>query len=291
MIILVVGLYPESSGKTVMASSLVAALRRDGVEAFPFKPVGGTDVWASPWALRESRRLRVLATGDALALRRPVEGAPVELVNPLGFHILPLDPERVSWRVRDALGVQGLARRIALARATFCRGDNVYSVHLFNPDALRRAPRSLEREVMEVAGALVPLPLRAGDEAMENILAGHYVDEVDQCLERVRGMAEVVVVESNSSIAAPTRATARPDLVVAVSPGAAYLADGERFSKAVELVSLAGKPWSVDAGEALALAGHTGSISLPLLEDPVEGYGPDILAPIIERVKTILGER
>ncbi|MCE4602914.1 MAG: hypothetical protein F7B18_07015 [Desulfurococcales archaeon] len=291
MIILVVGLYPESSGKTVMASSLVSALLREGIEAFPFKPVGGTDVWISPWALRESRRLRVLATGDALALRRPVERAPVELVNPLGFHILPLDPERVSWRIRDILGVQGLARRIGLARATFCRGRNVHSVHLFNPDALRRAPKSLEKEVMEVAGSLMPIPLRAGDEAMENILAGQYVDEVDQCLFRVSGMSDVVVVESNSNIAAPTRATARPDLVVAVSPGTAYLVDGDRFSKAIELVALAGKPWSVDSGEALALAGYMDSINLPLLEDPMEGYGADLLNPIIDKVKRFLGGR
>jgi hypothetical protein len=37
--------------------------------------------------------------------------------------------------------------------------------------------------------------------------------------------------------------------------------------------------------EALELTGHLGRVDLPLLEDPDEGYPPDVISPLVEAVK------
>ncbi len=280
-----VGIYPESSGKTVMASSLVSALRREGFDTVPFKPVGGTDIWQNPLVLGESKKLRVLATGDAISLRRPLGDYPIELVNPQGMLITPIDPERYQWRVKDLLGVHGLSKRVVLARISFCR-DRVYTTHIYNTNASRRAPSRIEATILEVAGLLAPTPVRGSDDTIEAILLGEYAGEADACLQAVESRHDIVIIESNSSVAAPTHLSAKPDLVVAVSPGSAYIVEGERYSKAIDALALGGKPWSVEAWEAVALARAAESIQLPILDDPLEGYSPRDLSPVIDRVKT-----
>ncbi|MEB3773736.1 MAG: hypothetical protein GSR86_02255 [Desulfurococcales archaeon] len=287
MMILVIGLYPTASGKTLLASSLVSLLKREGFNVLPFKPVGGTDVWENPLVLKESRRHKVLVTGDALALRRPLGNIPIELVNPQGFIIVPLDPERFSWKVKDTLSLHGLASRIPLARVSFCRGDRIYSTHFYNASAAGRTTSTIEQEVLKTAAELFPRPLSASTETVENILEGLYVAEADECLRHISSMADIVVVESNSNVAAPTPATAAPEMVVAVSPGAAYIIRGDRFQKAVSIAALAGKPWSVESEEAVSLAGVEERILLPLLEDPMEGYTVNDLQPIIEYIKSL----
>jgi len=287
MLILVIGLYPAQSGKTVFSASLVSQLRREGFKTVPFKPVGGTDIWENPSVLVESRRMKVLVTGDALALRRPIGEYPIELINPLGFIITHIDPERISWKVRDSLSMQSLSSRTALARVSFCR-DRIYTTHMINMDAVRRSPSSIETELLETASALEPKPLRINDSVVDSILGGIYVNEVDECLRRVASDNEVTVIESNSNVAAPTIESSKPDIVVAISPGMGYVIDGRRFHKAITVSALAGKPWSVDSEEVIALTGVAYKIQLPLLDDPIEGYTYNDLKTIIELVKSAL---
>lgn len=289
MKVLVVGLIGEGSGKTILASSLVSVLKKEGIDAVGFKPVGGTEIWARPEVLYESRKRSTLVTGDALVLERASgRPYPIETYNPIGFHIVPLDPASFNWSVKSLFRVTaGLSSRVALGRVSVCLDGKTESLHFVNNDAISKSPARLSSTLMEVASSLVPRPIKVDKSFAERILEGEYVEAADRCLYSLEGRHEVVVIESNSDIASPTYASLSADLVLAVSPGVVAVVDGKRYYKAVSVSSVAGKPWSVTAEEAVALSGIMDYVELPLLQDPEEGYSYNDLYPLVDKIKEL----
>lgn len=276
MLVLVVGLGSES-GKTVVASSLVTALRSEGFRAEPFKPAGATDLWVKPWILGESSRRGILVTWDGLVLSR-AGSIGVDLVNPIAAHVGPLEP-RLS-------GQAALAARTAIVRVTRCRGGRRLHYHYVNPYYLSRAPRMIASRVEETARSLRPEPSAATPQVIESMLGDP--SAADECLAEVESASDVVVVESNSDVAVPTPSAMRAPIVVVAYQGGAAIVRGDRFFAAVKLRSSVSPPWSVTAREALELAGAHKAVDLPLLDDPLEGIPGEYLRPVIDEVKEAL---
>jgi predicted P-loop ATPase/GTPase len=284
--VLVVGLLGEGSGKTILASSLVSVLRKEGIDAVGFKPVGGTEVWLHPEVLEESKARGVLVTRDALLIERASgRPYPIEVYNPIGFHVMPLDPASFNWSLKSFVRISAsLFQRAAVGRVSTCVDGKVESLHFVNTEALSKSPARLSSAVMDVAQSLSPRPVKAGRELVARILEGEYVEAADRCLGSLEERHEVVVIESNSDIAAPTPASLEADVVLAVSPGVVAVVEGRRYNKAVYVGSVSGRPWSVSAEEAVELAGVTDYVELPLLQDPEEGYSYNDLYPLVEKI-------
>ncbi|MGC9112854.1 hypothetical protein [Acidilobus sp.] len=285
MKVLVAGLVPRNSGKTTLAASLTAQLIREGFTVAPSKPVGATDLWGSPDAVAYTRRLHVLATEDGYVLYKASgERLPVEIVNPVGALLVPTPRSKYPSRTAYEASLSQPYSRAALLRITSCVGGSS-SVHLVNSAALSRVTRPVEQEVQDIVSYLTPPPVQVNEQVVEGIFMGSANEAADSCIALEERSSDVVVIESNSDVAAPTPASAAPDLVVLVSPGEAYIVDGRRYRSAMEILVMDGKPWVSKASELFELTGYTGRVELPLLEDPREGYGPEVTDPIVEAVK------
>ncbi|MEM0497442.1 MAG: hypothetical protein QXR22_04520, partial [Acidilobaceae archaeon] len=97
--ILIVGYLESDSGKTVLASSLISALRRVGFNSVGFKPIGATDLWFKPWIVEESKKRRILVTYDSIILERASQSSlEAYIINPIGGLLASIDPSRLEWR-------------------------------------------------------------------------------------------------------------------------------------------------------------------------------------------------
>ena len=291
MRVLVSGLLHVGSGKTVLAASLVRALVREGFVAAASKPLGATDLMCHPDVIGKTREARVLLTWDGYVLHRASgERLPVEVVNPVGALLAPVLLSRHGgWSSYEATLSEPF-RRAVLVRATACVGES-RSVHFINSDALLRTNRYVGEAVEELALYLNPPPVKAGDEAVSGLFSGGGAATADTCLALAESSSDVLIVESNSNVAAPTLRSAYPDIAIVVGYGEAYLIEGERFSRALEALALSGRPWVASSSEVLQLTGSSERLELPLLEDPDEGYPQDMLQPIVERVKGLSTRR
>ena len=291
MRVLVAGLIHAGSGKTVFSASLVRALVKEGFVAAASKPLGATDLMCHPDIMARTREARVVVTWDGYVLHKASgERLPVEVVNPIGALLAPVLLSRHGgWSSYEATLSEPF-RRAILVRATSCVGES-RSVHLVNSDALLRTNRYVGEAVEELALYLNPPPVKAGDEAVSGLFSGGGAATADTCLNLAESSSDVLVIESNSNVAAPTLRSAYPDVAIIVGYGEAYLIDGERFSRALEALALSGRPWVASSSEVLQLTGSSERLELPLLEDPDEGYPQDILQPVVERVKGLSARR
>ncbi len=284
MQILVVGFQPLDSGKTRLARGIIKALKSEGYDTTGFKPVAATDIWLNPAALHETKQRRVLVTGDGMSLAEATGDVSPEAVNPLAVLLAPYDPSQTGWRITDPWPPGGPEARSVLLRLTACRDGRAHTVHAVNMQAVHRAPERVQAEILDAASQLVPPPRRVDRRTLEGVYRGAYSDWADSCLWHMRERFDAVVVESNSDVAAPTPGSMQADLVVAVYPGVAAIVDGDRYRKAVEVLAASGRIQAITAGEAIALAGVTGRIPLPLL-GPGEDYKPWDLEAIVEALK------
>ncbi len=285
MRVLVAGILHSDSGKTVLAASLTRTIIREGFVATASKPLGATDLMEHPEVLARTRQARVVVTWDGYVLHVASGGRlPIEVVNPVGALLAPtLLSRHGGWSSFEATLSQSY-RRAVLVRATACTGES-RSIHFVNSDALTRVNRYVSESVEDVASYLNPGPVKAGDEAVAGLFSGGGAATADTCLAMAESVSDVIVIESNSSVAAPTLRSAYPDIAIIVSYGEAYLVDGMRFSRALEALALAGKPWVASSVEVLQLTGSLERVELPLLDDPDEGYPSEVLQPIVEKVK------
>lgn len=278
VLILVAGLG-EEVGKTVFAASLVEALRREGLDAAPFKPVGASDPWLHPEILEETRRYAGLVTWDAHVLASTVGLNPL-LVNPVGGYIVWVDPFRGDSSVRGVLD-----SRIVLLRVTGCTGGSARSVHLLDEDSLSRAPASIRGLISEALEAINPSPLSVSREGIERILGEPAAEAADSCLKPLLSTAEAVVAESNSDVAVPTRSMAEPDLVVVVSRGVAAVYQGDRWRLALMVLAPI-RPWQLSTRDVVKLLEPMKVLDIPVTTTrgtiPLEAF-----EWLVEHVKTI----
>jgi len=280
-IILVVGLG-EGSGKTVLASSLAAALRREGVDAVLGKPISGVDLWRAPWILKEWERRRLVVGPDLLVHEQAMGGAePVEVAGPLVLAWAPRDPSRSGWRGPG--GSEPVAGRV-----TTCRGGRAESLHFVDVRGLERVPRGVAERVVEAAGRLVPLPVRADRSLSERVATGGFILEADACMRLAASRRELLVLESQADVAVPSPLGLEASLVVVAGYGVAGLVDGDRWRRAVEVAAGSGL-LAVAARDILRLTGVEESIHLPFTGHPLEGVPRGALDPLLARVLALLG--
>lgn len=281
ILVLVTGLG-EDSGKTILAASLTGALRGLGVGAVAFKPHAAGRVWGGP-SLEYSMENGFIVTGDAVLLDRASGGVlGLEATAPVSVLTSPWDPERHGWRPPHS-------DLVLAGRVSACRGGRVETLHFYNVEDLERAPPGVRDALVDLAGRLHPRPLRAGRELAERLLEGQFIPEAESCLAHALERAQVVVVESNSDVAAPTPSSLQAALVLVAAWTRVAVVPGDRWRRAVEV--LAGTlPHRLGAGEVLRLAGASQVYSLPLLRDPLEGYRPRDLEPILSLVQASLEE-
>ncbi len=285
--ILIVGYDEYQSGKTILAGSIVSILRSRGIDAVGVKPLAGVDAWEYPWILNEIRERRIVIGGDALKLFEASNGVEsLEAISPQTLIMAPRDPSKTLWRLSSPD-----AREAVLGRVSVCREGRVDTLHFINIDGLNKIPNGVASAILEVAGRLQPLPLRADRTLIDKVVSGGFIVEVETCMARIASRHEFIVYESNSDIAMPTPSAQGVDWVIAVSHGVAGVVEGDRWAKAVEVLAGAGGVRGLTTREVVALTGIRESFQLPFLHDPIEGYKERDLDPLLDYILTKRSER
>ena len=284
-LVLVVGVG-EDSGKTTLAASIASRLRERGFRVSVSKPVGASEVWLRPWVLRESERIGYIITGDSLILSRSI-GLPeerVEEVNPVAALLTPIDYVRLPPRSSEAEAASIIPFfRTALLRVSECMGSSVRRLHLAGKEAFDRAPRLVAKALKEVAEGVKPRPLTVNSDFISRVVAETGVRASDTCLSRMESESEVVVVESNSDVAAPTPLSfLRASAVIVASPGSAAIYKGDRWRMAVSIQASIGSPWRTSVRDILGLAKPERVVEVPLVSDPLEGIPGEYIDEIVD---------
>lgn len=288
--ILVAGYYEAESGKTVLASSLTRALRMEGFDAIAFKPVGGSELFHYPWLIEESKERGIVVTYDSLKLWEASSMLePIDVVNPIGLLLAPIDPLKIGLNqtLYQSLTMRP-SQRATIGRATYCGGEEEKtSTHFLNMEALYRAPRSISTSLLDMASTLKPSTIKVKEDFILGLLEESGSEIADSCMDKLSFEHEVLVVESNSDISAPTRKSLIVDLVIVAASTTSIIVNPERYRAAIELKSIRGKPWSVKVPEVLELAGFLRAQNLPLLkkEELIPG---ELLASLVDHVKSLI---
>ncbi|MFP3144750.1 MAG: hypothetical protein RXQ93_07030 [Caldisphaera sp.] len=287
MKILVSGLLEENSGKTVLASSLINFLINQGFDAIGFKPLGATELWQHPEALSESKKYKMVVTNDSAILYKfSKEKEPINIINPFGGLLVPILPEKLRNLniFNNALYMPNM--RLAISRLTMCPNSSLHNIHLVNMNVMDRISKSVEYELLDLISLLDNIA-KVDDEYILNIISGGVSKEIDKCLSYLEGRHEIVVIESNSNVAAPTLLSSIVDIAIVVTPGEAMVIDGNRYRKAIELLTSNGKPWTIKTQEVIQLTNYIFSVELPLLEDQLSVYDYNTLNYLLEYINEI----
>lgn len=286
--ILVVGFHEHESGKTIFTGSLVSILRRQGFNAIGVKPVAGVNIWESPWVIDEMRKKRLVVSGDAIRLYRASgDSQEQEVINPLTVIYAPLDPNRSRWKLLSS------GEDVAvLGRISSCKGNRVNTLHFINVEGLDLVPPGVASTIVDTANRLNPHPLRVTGEFVERVLTGEYIPEVESCMSKLLSQYELIIYESNSDVAVPTPSSLGSELVLVVGKSVVGVVEGERWSKAVEVLVGSGGLRNMTVRDVIGLTGVSSVFYLPFLPDPIEGYSERDLENILKLImKRLLANR
>lgn len=274
MKVLVTGLLPHDSGKTVAAVSLVAEAVSRGIDIGVAKPVSGFNGWSQYRFLEESARLGLLIGEDLYRLHRAAGSRdPLEMEGPVVVVLTPPDPASLEWRMSSYKEISyAVHRQALLARITGCIGGAPVTAYLYSRSHARRTHTALRRMVEEILRG--KQYVEADPLVIEEALSHEALINADSCLEKMFGKHESLVVESYNDAAAPTSLSLQVDAVLVVAPGRIALYKGERYAKAVHVIRGSRNPWQIVTQTVVDLLKPEASIETMPLSEPYEGPWP-----------------
>jgi len=263
-VVLVAGLLESDSGKTVAATALVA-----GLDAVPFKPRSGFNVWEHyDHAVRCAREFGAPVSLDVVRLLGIVDDGPDPLTaNPVHRVWTYPDP---GYALSEEVSLRFLSSRTESHVLLDRLGEEV------------RLYPGLESKFV---------PLDPGEmcsrceivEADESPDPSEVERVVDSAFGGVRGFSDVVVVESLNNLALPWEGCPSEGVAVVVGPGRGLVYDLEEYVRAVSALPEV-EPVTVDLVDVLE---PEEVVDLPVLEG-VEGLGPsDVVEAYSDLVRAV----
>lgn len=264
--ILVVGSLPDNSGKTTVATSIIAHARENGVDVGVFKPVTAVNGWYHHEVVERSKELGVLTGNDVFRLHEAAESSdPLEIESPLTSLMMPPDPDLVDWRRTSRSAVNPLGQTV-LIRSSGPEQTAHYSI----AENMKKLPGLLKSEIEELLGSLDPAPQSVSQEEARAVLTTSS-RSLDDCLHWLSDRHELMVIESYSNAAAPSVGSLDCDAVVAVAPGKAALFEGERYRSVFSAKRETRGFWQLTTDDVLSLLTPLSTFDLaPGDDEPAE---------------------
>jgi len=247
LIILVTGLLPFESGKTSFVSELIQTLSEVGIEATPFKPIGGHNAWYQYETLLNSIKLKCLVGEDAYKLAKMVNRIDeVDLLSPIDILLAPPDPMKHLESMHYLMDVyRSMFKQAVMLRTTLFLNGKACTKHYLIEDNYDNAIQTLKSDIdalIEVIGDVNNINY---DDFMNKILDPSLYNEVDKILRYLISRDKNVIIESFNDAALPIPKAINSDYVIIVSPGRVFLYRGEVYARAASVLEEYRSPLSI----------------------------------------------
>lgn len=265
MKILVSGLLPYESGKTVFINLLLDKVLALGYRPLYVKPVAGHDGWFQSDTIDYSLKLGVLVGHDAFVIAEKIGLLrDIHLVSPLDLLEMPIDIECLNYNATIYTSAMEyfLKKLVLMRRTRFTTGLDLRLEYYVVQDNVNKMCSSLRGVFDELTKTLFNRSnvdvVKLSSVDVERILDDRRLyDEVDDVVEKFiaeRG-SDVVVIESYNDASTPTNRSLNVDYAIVVTPCKALLYSGDRYMKGVLALTIGDKPWLVKTKSLINVLG------------------------------------
>jgi len=296
--ILVVGYLPYDSGKTTFIRGLIRVLKDRGFNPSYFKPVAGHSGWYQVDTVINSMSLGVLVGHDAYVIAKELDQLDIiDVLSPLDFITFPIDPlggEVTPRRYMELMTTPSMT--VALLRLTraWIEDGKIRRVHTYvlNNEIYNLLNKRIREVVDELVGVIKSRSknsvfIEGNSELITKILTDDKVLSMIDSVKSLLRSGDPLIIEGYNDVAAPTNGSLDSEWVFVVAPSKVLAYRGERYKRAVELVSYGGRAWTVPVSRIIGLLGSPYMfIDVPILLDESNYY--KVFEPVTD---LILGDR
>ena len=268
--VFIFGLFPESSGKTVLATALARGLANRGLDVAVFKPRSGHNMWYQYEAFLECKRRRSLFCEDIIKLRE-ASGCPLpyELLNPVDALLAPLNANvflEQNLTRRMFLFEGDLYRHLIAERYLIFEGEEEKRVLLVNERNINASIVMFDQDYLEELKAntnqVIPVNSLSEWTAIFNELGSK---AICSCYQKIKREYSNLIIEGfNDSICPEPKIINEVNVVIGVAPGTAILYDVNEFKRIINaMVKLGKNPRALRAEDIAAFTRKYEILKIP----------------------------
>lgn len=241
--VLILGMVPFDSGKTVLASLLTRNLVASGESVEYIKPISGHNYWFRYEHTQRCLAEKKLYSLDAFKVRQHLEQrVAIEVANPIHTLFVPAILNTPDEMVPDSLALAGkdsvfAMQRISRPEASGIKSFMLIAKSLIDSGRLIISPSEADLLSYETEWVFISEYNEAA-EYTENMLE----DALNASLQTVESNADYVLIEGFNDAAWLWEGLDHVDRVLVVGPGHVFIYDSERFRKAVVLKKFNSQP-------------------------------------------------
>jgi predicted P-loop ATPase/GTPase len=224
--ILVVGLLPESAGKSTLCKALIYGVRERGVSLVPFKPHSGISFWSQFDTFQESLTRGSLLSSDIVELEHAADShLPLEILNPVN---------RLSRPVLDrGMPEEKLVfQEFVAERFTRYDGNSIRNVYFLNGTMNLSRMRGMREFFMTIRKSAEKVVFVRNFQHLVKAYVDNFEKATSTCYRRLED--KPLIIESFNDAAYPFIGAEDCDVVLCVSSNTVLRFKAEEYFKAIE---------------------------------------------------------
>jgi len=245
--VFIFGLFPDFSGKTVVATALARGLLNEGLDVGVFKPRSGHNMWYQYEAFLKCKSNGRLFCEDIIKLKEASEcPLPYEVLNPVDALLTPFNIETFLERnliSRMFLIEPDTYQHLTVERYTILENEKKKNLLLLNKRSVETNLVMLDRDY-----------LKKLENTADQVIPLHNLNEwirlskefgpkaIYSCYQKVRRACKNLVIEGfNDAVSPEPKILDDVDVVIGVAPGTAIFYNPEEFKELLNALMKLGK--------------------------------------------------
>ena len=245
--IFIFGIFPESSGKTVVATALARGLVKRGLKVAVFKPRSGHNLWYQYKAFLKCKAARSLFCEDIIKLKEASKcPLPYELLNPVDALLAPLNAkvflERNLTR-QIFLFEEDMYHHLLVERYSVIEDEKTKKILLINEKNISAELAIFDSgyigKLMASADQIIPINSLKEWSSLFNKLSSK---AICSCYQKIKQAYSNLIIEGfNDAVCPEPKIIEEADIIIGVAPGTAIFYDKKEFKKILNAMMELGK--------------------------------------------------
>lgn len=245
--IFIFGIFPDSSGKTVLATALARGLVNRGLDVAVFKPRSGHNMWYQYEAFLKCKVMRSLFCEDIIKLKE-ASGCPLpyEILNPVDALLAPLNAEvflEQNLTRQLFLFERDLYRHLIAERYLILEGEEEKRILLVSERNVNANLIMFDQDYLEElkmnADQVIPINSLGQWKALYDELGSK---SIYSCYRKIRQDYDNLLIEGfNDSVCPEPNLIYEANVVIGVAPGMAIFYDENEFKRIIDVMTRLGK--------------------------------------------------